>query len=121
MKAFFNIDGTICITIDTLEERIILENMYKLHTNGSTITFVKDGQRLIASPQTIIPPLFNNQSIASKYGVVFTPEHVKNILEFLTQGSKLGAVKYVKEITGLGLKEAKELVDDLPNVYRNRL
>lgn len=29
-------------------------------------------------------------------------------------GSKLGVVKLVKELTGLGLKEAKELVDSAP-------
>lgn len=29
-------------------------------------------------------------------------------------GSKLGVVKLVKELTGLGLKEAKELVDNAP-------
>ncbi|MGD1844092.1 MAG: 50S ribosomal protein L7/L12 [Salibacteraceae bacterium] len=29
-------------------------------------------------------------------------------------GSKLGVVKLVKELTGLGLKEAKELVDNTP-------
>ena len=29
-------------------------------------------------------------------------------------GSKMGVIKLVKEITGLGLKEAKELVDNAP-------
>lgn len=29
-------------------------------------------------------------------------------------GSKLGVIKAVREITGLGLKEAKELVDNTP-------
>ena len=30
-------------------------------------------------------------------------------------GSKLAVVKLVKELTGLGLKEAKELVDNAPS------
>jgi large subunit ribosomal protein L7/L12 len=30
-------------------------------------------------------------------------------------GSKLGVVKLVKDLTGLGLKEAKDLVDGAPN------
>ena len=30
-------------------------------------------------------------------------------------GSKLAVVKWVKELTGLGLKEAKELVDNAPS------
>ena len=32
-------------------------------------------------------------------------------------GSKLAVVKLVKELTGLGLKEAKELVDNAPVSY----
>ena len=32
--------------------------------------------------------------------------------------SKLGVVKLVKELTGLGLKEAKELVDAAPSVIK---
>ena len=33
-------------------------------------------------------------------------------------GSKLAAVKLVKELTGLGLKEAKELVDSAPKALK---
>ncbi len=33
-------------------------------------------------------------------------------------GQKLGVVKVVKNITGLGLKEAKELVDGAPSVIK---
>ncbi len=32
--------------------------------------------------------------------------------------SKMGVIKIVKEITGLGLKEAKELVDNAPKVIK---
>jgi large subunit ribosomal protein L7/L12 len=35
--------------------------------------------------------------------------------------SKLGVVKLVKELTGLGLKEAKELVDSAPSVVKEGL
>lgn len=35
--------------------------------------------------------------------------------------SKLGVVKLVKELTGLGLKEAKELVDNAPSVVKEGL
>lgn len=35
--------------------------------------------------------------------------------------SKLGVVKLVKELTGLGLKEAKELVDGAPSVIKEGL
>ena len=33
-------------------------------------------------------------------------------------GSKLAVVKLVKELTGLGLKEAKELVDGVPSMVK---
>ena len=33
-------------------------------------------------------------------------------------GSKLAVVKLVKELTGLGLKEAKELVDGAPSIIK---
>ncbi len=33
-------------------------------------------------------------------------------------GSKLGVVKVVKQITGLGLKEAKAIVDDAPKAVK---
>lgn len=36
-------------------------------------------------------------------------------------GAKLNVVKAVKSITGLGLKEAKELVDSAPNIIREGL
>ncbi|MDR2817448.1 MAG: 50S ribosomal protein L7/L12 [Oscillospiraceae bacterium] len=32
--------------------------------------------------------------------------------------NKMGVIKLVKEITGLGLKEAKEIVDDTPKVLK---
>ncbi len=35
--------------------------------------------------------------------------------------SKLAVVKLVKELTGLGLKEAKELVDSAPSVVKEQL
>ena len=35
-------------------------------------------------------------------------------------GSKLAVVKLVKELTGLGLKEAKELVDNAPSILKKQ-
>ena len=34
--------------------------------------------------------------------------------------SKINAIKTVREVTGLGLKEAKEVVDNLPKLSRRR-
>ena len=38
-----------------------------------------------------------------------------NVVLTAAGGSKLAVVKLVKELTGLGLKEAKELVDNVPS------
>ena len=35
--------------------------------------------------------------------------------------SKMGVIKAVKEITGLGLKEAKEMVDGAPNTIKEKI
>lgn len=36
-------------------------------------------------------------------------------------GSKIPVIKLIKEITGLGLKEAKELVDKVPSVIKENI
>ena len=36
-------------------------------------------------------------------------------------GSKMGVIKLVKEITGLGLKEAKEIVDNAPKAVKEKV
>ncbi|AER40734.1 MAG: 50S ribosomal protein L7/L12 [Flavobacteriales bacterium] len=48
-------------------------------------------------------------------------EEEKNIFDLILKSSgnsKLAVVKLVKEITGKGLKESKELVDNIPNVLK---
>ena len=41
-----------------------------------------------------------------------------NVMLIAPGGSKLGVVKVVKVMTGLGLKEAKELVDSAPSAIK---
>jgi large subunit ribosomal protein L7/L12 len=36
-------------------------------------------------------------------------------------GSKIGVIKVVREVTGLGLKEAKELVDAAPKAIKEKI
>lgn len=40
------------------------------------------------------------------------------ILESVPADKKIGAIKIVREVTGLGLKEAKDLVDTAPKVLK---
>jgi len=42
----------------------------------------------------------------------------KITLEAVPQDKKIGVIKIVREITGLGLKEAKDLVDGAPKVLK---
>ncbi|WP_185851453.1 50S ribosomal protein L7/L12 [Blattabacterium cuenoti] len=54
----------------------------------------------------------------------FSDKEEKNIFNLILKSSgnsKLSVVKLVKEITGKGLKESKELVDHLPNVLKESL
>ena len=48
------------------------------------------------------------------------PSEVSVILTHPGQG-KLGVIKLVREITGLGLKEAKELVDGAPKPVKEKI
>ena len=48
------------------------------------------------------------------------PSEVSVILTHPGQG-KLGVIKLVREITGLGLKEAKELVDGAPKAVKEKI
>lgn len=42
----------------------------------------------------------------------FPPEKFEEIMAILAAGNKINAIKVVREFTGLGLKEAKDLVED---------
>jgi ribosomal protein L7/L12 len=47
---------------------------------------------------------------------------INHIKEYMVGNSKLNAVKVMKEITGLGLKEAKDIIDFIhPDSYRSNL
>jgi len=43
-------------------------------------------------------------------------EYLFDVIFKSYEGGKIGAIKSVKAITGLGLKEAKEFVETLPNI-----
>ncbi|WP_185866453.1 50S ribosomal protein L7/L12 [Blattabacterium cuenoti] len=48
-------------------------------------------------------------------------KHIFNLILKSSGNSKLSVVKLVKEITGKGLKESKELVDNVPNVIKESI
>ena len=48
-----------------------------------------------------------------------TAPETANLMQLLDRGEKIAAIKLVREVTGLGLKEAKGLVDGLDTTRRN--
>ena len=48
-------------------------------------------------------------------------EKIEKLIEEVKVLSKMGVIKLVKEITGLGLKEAKELVDNAPKAIKENV
>jgi len=46
--------------------------------------------------------------------LVLTKDQVVSIDDWYNHGEKINAIKQVREITGLGLKEAKDIIDDWP-------
>lgn len=48
------------------------------------------------------------------------PTHFKINLESAPAEKKIGVIKVVREITGLGLKEAKDLVESLPKPIKDK-
>ncbi|HHD2753892.1 TPA: ribosomal protein L7/L12 [Clostridium perfringens] len=53
--------------------------------------------------------------IAEKFGAIeiVTKEEKEELMRLLSEGKSVEAVRKCREITGLGLKEAKEYVDNL--------
>ena len=52
-------------------------------------------------------------------GIEFTPDEIRQMSEFKRKNERLNAVKFIKEKTGLGLKESKdkmEAIFDIPYV-----
>jgi hypothetical protein len=43
--------------------------------------------------------------------ILSSPEHDRMIKEFLSENQKMDAIKYYRDISGLGLRDSKEYVD----------
>ncbi|WP_185872648.1 50S ribosomal protein L7/L12 [Blattabacterium cuenoti] len=74
-------------------------------------------------PTTITSSLNNASTInADKIGNnISTNQEEKNVFDLVLKSlgnSKLSLVKLVKEITGKGLKESKEIVDNIPQIIK---
>ena len=77
----------------------------------AALVAVKDGARVAASPGVaLVAPagLQVGEAAAAAEQTEFT------VVLAAAGGNKIGVIKAVREITGLGLKEAKDLVDGAP-------
>lgn len=53
-------------------------------------------------------------------GVEISEENAKEVIKLLNENGKLHAVKFLKEVSGLGLKEAKDVCDNLEMNLKNQ-
>jgi hypothetical protein len=47
-----------------------------------------------------------------------TDEQISNLSNYIFRGEKIQAIKVYRDMTGLGLKEAKDAVEDLERSFR---
>lgn len=104
MKFNYTKSGSMVLTADTLEDRIILCQIHGVKEGmDGVITFRAD----INNQFVATPPI--ERSAATGF---LSASEVTEVMNLLRAKQKLAAVKLVKEVTGLGLKESKELVDN---------
>jgi hypothetical protein len=114
MKANYTGDGSIHLTFDTPEDLIILKSIHGF----------KLGSR---EPQSLKLDLISYSNDKVVFGLdkpsesgTFTIDQISKLYAFLKNEQKLQAIKLVKEVTGLGLKESKDYVDKLFDEQKRR-
>lgn len=96
------------IDLEVLAEQIVSLNVKELHKLGDILKGYGIEPAVAAAPVVVA-------STADGHGPEAAEEKSSFDVVLKSPGtSKLPVVKLVKEITGLGLKEAKELVDGAP-------
>ena len=114
-------------TLPLLKGAYVEETVYVGEENLETLSNIKSKNELIAD---VVALLQSRESAAAAVAVAAGPAAAGAAAEEKTNfdvvlkaagASKLAVVKLVKELTGLGLKEAKELVDGAPNTIKEGL
>ncbi len=72
----------------------------------------RDGDDLMRPPLSRVPAPAPRAVLAPRPGEM-TPEATAQVAALLRDGQVISAVKLVRETTGLGLAEAKAIVDDM--------
>jgi large subunit ribosomal protein L7/L12 len=78
----------------------------RVHGVRVAASVIEDRDRRIVEPEPILPP---------------APTAFRLVLEGFEPARKINVIKVVRELTGLGLKEAKDLVEMAPRVVRDGL
>ena len=94
------------VFIESLKEMTILE--IKELVDAMKETFGIDPSAVSAAPAAAQEATVAEQT---EFDVILTS----------AGSAKLGVIKVVKEVTGLGLKEAKELVDNAPKAVKEKI
>lgn len=112
MEARYTQDNIIELIFDTPEDHIILRRALGCQLGeGSQLKF-----NLKASNNNetlfVVDRPFNN----SEAGL--NASDMRIIMEYIVKGASLAAVKHLKEVTGWGLREAKDYIDSIrPQQY----
>jgi ribosomal protein L7/L12 len=61
----------------------------------------------------------NILKLLNAYHMKLTPDEVSKLLDLLRQGDKIAAIILIRQESGLGLKDAKDLADSLQALTRN--
>ena len=94
--------------VEELSKLTVLE-MSSLKTALEDKWGVKAAAAMMAAPAAAAAPAVDAAAEATDFQV---------ILEKVADDKKISAIKVVREITGLGLKEAKELVESAPKALK---
>ena len=72
-------------------------------------------------PAAAAPVAYAGPAAASEDGPAVVEKNEFDVILKAPGGAKLAIVKLVKELTGLGLKESKELVDAAPKAVKEKV
>jgi sugar lactone lactonase YvrE len=70
----------------------------------------------VALPQSLRAPISHGDFVTSSTGfdlnkMIGQAERMKEVVDLIHRGNKIGAIKVYREITGMGLKESKEAIE----------
>nr|WDB00055.1 ribosomal protein L12 [Cyanidium sp. THAL103] len=85
------------------------------------ITQIENTFKVDASNQSFSPNMFNNINEQNSTNTVEEKTEFNVILKSVPADKKISILKVVRTITGLGLKEAKELVESAPKSVKESL